>query len=135
MVYTEYELLSESGHGHVSNVTLFDYLDQARKEWYYFCRMHDVSAVVVHVSMDFKKEIFDKEKLYIKTVMNRVGNTSFTLTQTIVNQQKELVAQAEVVLATIDRETRMKVSVPDELRTLLNNNEVLDYKHSVTANK
>jgi acyl-CoA thioesterase FadM len=85
LTYSELHLVAESSHGHVSNVKLFDYLDQARKEWYYYCILIGVEAMVVHISTDYKKEVFHNDKLFIRTWIDCVGNTSFTIKQTIVN--------------------------------------------------
>lgn len=132
MTYSEFKIIAESSHGHVSNVKLFEYLDQARKEWYYFCILIGVEAVVVHISTDYKREVFDDERLYIRTWISRIGNTSFTLRQTIVNEGNELVVSAEVVLTTINRQTREKMIVPHDFRSLLDKDSVLDYKHLVS---
>lgn len=132
MTYSDLQIMSKSSHGHVSNVKLFDYLDQARKEWYYFCILIGVEAVVVHISTDYNKEVFDGERLFIRTWISRIGNTSFTLSQTMVNDRNELVVSAEVVLTTINRQTREKITVPEEVRSLLDKDSVLDYKHFVS---
>lgn len=93
------------------------------------CIFNQVEAVVVHISMDYKKEVFDKEKLWIKTWINRVGITSFSFLQTIINEKQELVVQAEAILATIDRETRFKATVTNEVRKLMEQKSALDYQH------
>nr|WP_263323666.1 thioesterase family protein [Neobacillus sp. Marseille-Q6967] len=126
MVFSEIEIIAESDKFHVSNVKLYEYLDDARRDWYKYCILLRVEAVLVHIGADFKKEIFDQDKLQIQTVLERVGNTSFTLKQTVTNQRGDDVAFAEVVLATIDREKRTKVSVPDEVRELLSGSALLN---------
>lgn len=85
-----------------------------------------VESVLVHISADFKKEIFPRDKLRIRTGLERVGNTSFTLRQTVMNQRNEQVVSAEVVLATIDRQKRTKVTVSDEIRNLKDDPSFLD---------
>jgi YbgC/YbaW family acyl-CoA thioester hydrolase len=126
MAYSELHLTAESSKGHVSNVKLFDYLDQGRKEWYHYCTLYNVEAVVVHINVDYKVEVFHNEKLFIRTWMDRIGNTSFTIKQTMMNGREELVVAAEVVLTTIDRQTRKKVIVPDGIRSLLVDDSVLN---------
>lgn len=119
------EIIAESSKFHVSNVQMYQYLDEARKDWYHYCILVGVEAVLVHISADFKKEIFNQDQLRIRTWLERVGNTSFTLKQTVTNQGDELIVSAEVVLATIDRQKRTKVTVPDQVRSLLNEDSVL----------
>lgn len=128
IAFSEVEIIAESNKFHVSNVTLYQYLDEARQDWYKYCIFNGVEGVLVHISTDFKKEIFDQDVLKIRTWIDRVGNTSFTLKQTVINHQNDQVANAEVVLATIDREKRTKVRVPDEVKSLLNDPSVLDIK-------
>src|SRR4051794_9456188 len=106
MAYSELTIVAKSNRGHVNNVKLADYLDQARKGWYHYCILLGVEAVVVHIGVDYKKEVFNNEKLMIHTCIERVGNTSFTLQQTILNDQKELMVSAEIILTTINRQTR-----------------------------
>jgi thioesterase-3 len=134
LAYSELTIVAESNRGHVNNVKLADYLDQARKDWYHYCILLGVEAVVVHIGVDYKKEVFNNEKLMIHTCIERVGNTSFTLQQTILNNQKELMVSAEVVLTTINRQTRGKVTVPDEVRKLLRTNAVLNNEILVKGN-
>lgn len=126
MAYTEMEIIAESSKFHVSNVQMYQYLDEARKDWYHYCISVGVEAVLVHISADFKKEIFNQDQLQIRTWLERIGNTSFTLKQTVMNQGDDLIVSAEVVLATIDRQKRTKVTVPGEVRSLLHEDSVLD---------
>ncbi|MEH7334346.1 thioesterase family protein [Neobacillus drentensis] len=133
MTYTELELIAESKQGHVNNVKLYEYLDQARKEWYHFCILIGVEAVAVHIGVDYKKEVFQGDKLFITTTLERVGNTSFTLTQKIIRDEQELVVSSEAVLTTIDRKLRSKVKVPDEVRSLLNIESLLDTKPFIST--
>lgn len=126
MAYTEMKLVAETGKAHVNNVALFGYLDQARQEWYRYSIMSGVESVVVHVGISYKKEVFDQNKLTIRTTLERIGNTSYTLKQDIVNHLEELVVSAEVVLTTINRQTRMKVPVPKAIHALLDEDILLD---------
>jgi thioesterase III len=125
MAFSEMEVVAESNRFHVSNVKLYEYLDNARSDWYKYCILAGVEAVLVHINADYKKEIFNQDVLCIRTWIERVGNTSFTLKQNVVNQRSELVVSAEVVFATIDRDMRTKVRVPDKIRDLLNEQSVL----------
>lgn len=126
MAFTEMEIIAESSKFHVSNVQMYQYLDEARKDWYHYCILVSVEAVLVHISADFKKEVFNQDRLRIRTWLERVGNTSFALKQTVMNQGDLPIVSAEVVLATIDREKRTKVTVPDQVRSLIHDDSVLD---------
>ncbi|MDR6120484.1 YbgC/YbaW family acyl-CoA thioester hydrolase [Bacillus sp. SLBN-46] len=130
MAYSELFIVAEANRGHVSNVKLFEYLDEGRKWWYRYCVSHGVEAVVVHIGVDYKKEVFNHDRLWVQTSLERIGNTSFTLKQTITNEQQEQMVVAEVVLTTINRQTRRKVPVPDEVRNLLNRHSNLTEEYS-----
>jgi thioesterase III len=127
MAFTEREITAQSNFYHVSNVKLYEYLDDARLEWYKYSISLGVESVLVHISADFKKEIFNQDRLRIRTALERVGNSSFTLKQKVMNQHDEQVVSAEVVLATIDRKKRTKISVPEEIRKLMEESSVLDF--------
>ncbi|WP_209120968.1 thioesterase family protein [Alkalihalobacillus sp. BA299] len=128
MTYTEFQLIVETKRSHLSNVELLGYLDDARYCWYEYCIAIGVEALVVHISTDFKKEVFNQEKMIIRTWIDRVGNTSFVLQQKVVGDHNEHIASSQVVLATVNKETRMKTTVPQEVRDLLMQEGTLDFK-------
>lgn len=125
MTHSELRLVAETTKFHINNVEMFSYLEQARRPWYTHCLSLGVEGVIVHVEADFKKEIFNQEKLVITTWLEHVGNSSFTLKQKVVNEQEELIVSGKTVLATINSETRTKVPVPNEFRALLDKDIVL----------
>ena len=119
MTLSTLQFVADAPSGHVNNVQYMDFLERARKDWYYFCRLTGVEAMVVHVSASYKKETFDKEQLTITTTLTKIGNTSFTLHQVITNCKDDIVVDAEIVLAVVNIETRKKTSVPTQVRSLL----------------
>ncbi|WP_078427258.1 acyl-CoA thioesterase [Alkalihalobacterium alkalinitrilicum] len=126
MTHSEYEVVVETKHSHLNNVELLGYMDEARFDWYMYCISLGVEALVVHMSTDFKKEVFNHDKILIRTWIERVGNTSIALQQKVVSEQNAHIASAQVILATVDRQTRQKVTVPQEVRDLLVQQGVLD---------
>jgi thioesterase III len=125
MAFTEREITAQSNYYHVNNVKLYEYLDDARLEWYKYSISLGAESVLVHISADFRKEIFHQDRLRIRTALEVIGNTSYTLKQTVMNQRDEQVVSAKVVLATIDREKRTKVTVPHEIRELMDDPSIL----------
>jgi YbgC/YbaW family acyl-CoA thioester hydrolase len=110
-------------NGHVNNAKYLEYLEWGREDWYeqlgldyYTLKQMGFLTVVVHISADYRREALQNDRLRIRTVVDRVGNTSFVMKQTIDNQRGERVMDAEVVLVTIDPVTRQKVRVPDVIR-------------------
>ncbi|MBU8907568.1 acyl-CoA thioesterase [Desertibacillus haloalkaliphilus] len=125
MAYSKLHIKAETTSDHINNVMYMEYLEKARKVWYQFCLSHDVRAMVVNINADYKREMFDQERLTIHTETERVGRTSFTLKQTIINEENELVLSANAVLAVVDRQTKAKTHVPQAIRELVAKKEPL----------
>lgn len=110
-------------NGHVNNAKYLEYLEWGREDWYErlgldyetLCGM-GVITVVVHVSANFRAEAKQNDTLTVTTHMSRVGNTSFTMTQSIDNQRHERVLDAEFIIVTVDAQSRKKIRVPDAIR-------------------
>lgn len=125
MTYSKRTILAETDKFHVNNVQLLAYLDEARYPWYRFCQTCGVEGVLVHLDADFKKEVFDGDELTITTSLEKLGNTSFTLEQIMTNTAEDTIISANIVLATINKETRMKTPVPPQIRELFHSNQSL----------
>lgn len=125
MTFSELNLVAETDYEHVSNVKLFEYLDKGRKIWYEHCKLFGVHAFVVNITVSYQKEVFHQELLHIRTCLEQVGNTSFTLKQEIYNADQSLVVTAEVVLVTLGLKTKEKENVPEEIRQFLHQNQPL----------
>lgn len=104
--------------GHVNNVKYLEFLERARQPWYEFFGQVGIRSFMAHLSASYKKEAFLGDILQVHTALIRVGNTSFVLQHTIVNQNEELVLEAEATLVSIDAKTGEKIRVPDEIRRL-----------------
>lgn len=115
------KIIAESNEYHVNNVTYLQYLEQARREIYAFYYAHGIVPLVAHLSVDYKREVFNKETLTIRTKTEKIGNTSVTLKQEIYTEKNELALSATVVLVAIHATTREKVTVPDAIREKLFN--------------
>lgn len=125
MAISKQTIIAKTDRFHVNNVQLLGYLDEARYPWYRFCQSCGVEGVLVHMSADFKKEVFNGEELTITTSLEKLGNTSFTLRQIMTSTEEELIIAAEIVLATINKESRTKTPVPSHIRELFQSNQSL----------
>lgn len=113
-------------NGHVNNAKYLEYLEWGREDWYerlglHYDRLLDmgVITVVVHVSADFRLEAKQNDKLTIRTRLSKIGNTSFTMKQSIDNQREQRVLDAEFVIVTVDARSRQKTEVPSAIRDVL----------------
>lgn len=103
--------------GHVNNVKYMEFLEQARQPWYVYFLHLGFRSFVAKLQADYKQEAFLGDVLVIHTAVERVGNTSFVLSQRMYNQREEQVLDAEVTFVAICAKTGEKIRVPDELRT------------------
>ena len=112
-------------NGHVNNAKYLEYLEWGREDWYEqfgldydTLKRMDVVTVVAHISADYRAEAVQNDHLRIKTWLDRVGNSSMTMKQSITNQKDILVLDASVVIVTVSASTHEKIRVPDALRKL-----------------
>lgn len=112
-------------NGHVNNAKYLEYLEWGREDWYEqfgldynTLKRMDIVTVVAHISADYRAEAVQNDRLSIKTWLDRVGNTSMTMKQSITNQNDLPVLDASVVIVTVSASTHEKVRVPDALRKL-----------------
>lgn len=108
--------------GHVNNAVYLTYFELGRV---LFFRKHlkqfdekNVSFVIARIEVDFKKSITMDRDVFLETSIESVGNTSFTFSHRITNEDgTELYSTGKVVAVSIDG-NRNPVKVPDELRNL-----------------
>lgn len=109
--------------GHVNNAKYLEYMEWSREDWYnkvglpfdVFTEMN-VGTVSVNININYRKEAKLGQHLIISTEPIRKGKTSFVLKHEIINQDGELVADAQVVSVTIDLKARKSVPLPDALQ-------------------
>ncbi|MCF6093089.1 acyl-CoA thioesterase [Microaerobacter geothermalis] len=109
-------------NGHVNNAKYLEYLEWGREEWYEKANLSyqtfldmGLQTVTVNININYRKEAFQGDQLIIYTQPQKLGRTSYTLFQQIINQHGNVVADAQVTSVTIDVKTRKGVPVPQEL--------------------
>lgn len=112
-------------NGHVNNAKYLEYLEWGREEWYEQANLPyntflelGIQTVTVNITINYRKECIQNDRLTITTRPERLGRTSYTLKQEIYNQRNELVADALVTSVTMDSNTRTSRPVPEELARL-----------------
>jgi acyl-CoA thioester hydrolase len=73
----------------------------------------------VHFSADFHRPARLDERLEVSAFVRRLGKTSVTLGFAIDNQEKQRIADFEIVLVCIDRTSFEKRLLPSQLREVL----------------
>ncbi|MFO0890609.1 MAG: thioesterase family protein [Isosphaeraceae bacterium] len=109
-------------NGHVNNAKYVEYLEWGREEWYErnglpYEKLHALGAitVTVNITLNFRLECRQGERLTIVTRPHRVGRTSYVLQQEIRKADRAVAADGAVTLVTIDPSTRKSRPLPDEL--------------------
>ena len=77
--------------------------------------------VVVRAETDYIAPLKVGDKLEVHLNVEQIGNTSFTVLYNIYKVNHALIGVAKTVHVCIDRKTRKKVNVPEDLRSHLRN--------------
>lgn len=96
--------------------------DLMEKEGLCFHRLFNeepFAFVIVHAEADYLAPLQVGQKLDVHVSIEAIGTTSFTIDYQIYREDKTLIGTAKTVHVTIDRKTRKKIPVPDELKKKL----------------
>lgn len=109
----------------MNNAKYLEYLEWGREDWYErhgldyeTLKNQDIITVLVRIIANYRCEAFQNDRLRVASELQRVGNTSFTMSQSITNQHNQLVLDAEVVLVTLSPIQHSKIRVPSIIRQL-----------------
>lgn len=101
---------------HVNNIVYVKYFEKARFDWYqkiglnFESLLEDGLGVVLrNLEISYIKEARLGDSLVVETIPYRLGNSSFTLKQKIINQHEEVITEAETVKVMIDLEKRKSI--------------------------
>ena len=84
--------------GHVNHVVFLTYLEEGRDAFYTHVLGSEPSYVVVHLEVDFRTEVrHEDRRVLVRIEVERVGTTSLTTRETILNSAEQVVASARVV--------------------------------------
>ena len=112
--------------GHVNNAKYLEYLEWGRVRWYreyqFLSRdlqTQNLNYVVASIHINYRLEAKMEERLTVTTSLARLGNSSMILKQEILNEQGQLVADAEVIIVLFDTRLRKSVRIPEDMRERL----------------
>lgn len=111
------------GMGHVNNAVFLTYLEMARINYIdHFMKSNnlnfrDYGFILAHVSIDYKKPI-EAHFVNADIWLSKVGNSSFEFLYRLYNE-KDIFATASSIQVSYDYKNRTKMSIPQELRTIL----------------
>ncbi len=108
--------------GHVNNAKFQEYLEWGRFGWVRDANLtrdrfgHAIAPVVVHVSLDYRREAQLDDVLTIETALVRIGGSSLHFRQRVLKSDGEVACDGRVILAMFDMSNRQKANVPNDLR-------------------
>ncbi|MCF0200721.1 MAG: acyl-CoA thioesterase [Bacteroidales bacterium] len=109
---------------HVNNGFQMNLYDYGRTQFFEHVMQQEIDwlkfdMVIVHVELDFKKPILIHDKVVCETEVVRVGHSSVTLKQRMINTETgQVLSECGSVLVCIDREKNVSKPIPDEVRKL-----------------
>jgi acyl-CoA thioester hydrolase len=96
--------------GHVNHVVFLTYLEEARDAFYARVLGSDPIYVVVRLEVDLRAEVrYADRRVTVQVAVDRVGTTSLTTRETILNSAGQVAAQARVVTVRWDAANRQPV--------------------------
>jgi thioesterase-3 len=110
---------------HVNNARYLEFLEEAR--WQYLDQLskveldkYDFSFIVVNININYRKSVTVGDAINIFTKIEKIGNTSMTFSQKIMEEgSSDLVCDASVTFVIIDNKTQQPQKIEGELKSLL----------------
>ncbi len=105
--------------GHVNHAVFLTYLEEGR-DAFYLQVLGNPIYVVVRLEVDLRAEVFHQDRrLTVRIAVERVGTTSLTTRETILNASNELIAEARVITLRWDNDERKPIPFSPEQRARL----------------
>lgn len=110
--------------GHINHASYFTYMEEARLDFLQKLGMEVMddrfTIMLVSAKCDFIRQGYFNQLLEVKTTVKKIGNTSFTLENDILEKQSnELIAQGEVTIVYLDTSIQKPAKLPESFRKTL----------------
>lgn len=110
-------------YGHVNNVMFFRYFEVARTKAFkkdFLELMKDgVFILVVKAECEYKKPINFIDKVYVTMEVVDIGNTSFTISYTLHDNNGTIFALGKTVMVTYDNKSNKPIKIPEKFLKLI----------------
>lgn len=112
-------------YGHVNNVTYYSYFDTAAnslliQKTNFDIHQSEIIGLVVDSACSFLQELSFPEIVEVGVAIGKIGNSSLRYELAIFKQgQATAAAQGHFVHVFVDRENRKSTTIPNEMRTIL----------------
>ncbi len=110
-------------YNHVNNAVYLTYLEEVRDEWLIgrmAARGVPIDYVVVHIAIDFKRELRQNDdEVIVRCRLAKLGNSSIHTLEEIATIDGQTAAEARAVLAVRDPKTGRSRRITDPERKVL----------------
>ena len=108
-----------NGAGHISNTVFPVWLEESRVEFLQFAlKGRKFKYFLARMEQDFRKEIFLGADVLIKTFVEKIGNSSLTISQEVW-QNDSLCAESKSVLVHINKDDNRPSPISADDRAML----------------
>lgn len=109
--------------GHLNNTQYFRYYEEARIHWFENIGIDYKSSfdipILATINCKFIKPIFYTCNLLIKSNVGKLGYSSFTMNQTIIDKKnKKVYSEAEAIMVWVDVQESKSKEMPDWFKKL-----------------
>lgn len=116
--------------GHVNNAVIMEFFDLGKSEYFTAVGIPpeegDFTVIVVHVEVDFMKQILYHDHIHVTTAVDHFGTKSLAVKQQVINSYTgEICATCRTVMAGYCRSTKSSSVIPETIKELIlryNNN-------------
>lgn len=113
--------------GHVNNVAFFKYIQSSRV--CFFDRVGltishketNIGPILASCNCDFKKPLFYPGTVSVLSRIGFIKDTSFSLNHILINENEDVVAEAQDIIVLYDFNKNEKVSIPNSLKESFQN--------------
>lgn len=102
--------------GHINNLSYAAYAEIGRAHFFTSLGENAPWFLMAKMELEFQKEGYMHDDLYVVTSVEKLGKTSMTLRQDIVRNDNETIVSTRAVLVCIDRASRSKMTIPEHWR-------------------
>jgi acyl-CoA thioester hydrolase len=110
---------------HVNNLTFMRFLQSGRVNFWEATGIHEFfrnsgqGVMLVSTHCDFKNSLYYPGNAIIKTRLDHIGNSSFSLNHVILDDKGDLCAEGKDVVVCYDFEKKTTFRIPDWLREII----------------
>ena len=126
--------------GHVNNLSILKYVQAARVNYLEIIGLMQMQAtikigpILASTTCQFRKPLFYPGQVTIYTNVDNVKNSSFHVQHQIMNNKKELVAEAQDIIVFYDFNKNAKLNISNEIKEKIAELEEPDFWKNINKN-